>query len=139
MGVFAVGESWSSCGYVDCRGGAEVFRCLEDVGFLAVVERDGVDVVEGVSSEVDLPVLSIVELYAVVEHADVLATHAADVDGFDAAHAAVVFYLYAGEVAEGVGNGVAVEALEFGAGEFLRFDDFFVFDFDDRNFFDLED
>ena len=63
-------------------------------------------------------------MYAVVEHPYMVGTEAAHVYRFQAAHAAVVFELYAREVAYGVGHRKAVELFEFIAREFLWGDDF---------------
>ncbi len=112
----AGGESRYAGGDVYRAGVAKLARRLEYIAALAVVERDGLDIVQGVFAQVDLAVLGVAELDAVVVDAHVVGAHRADVDGLDASDPAVVLELDAREVAEGVGDAVAAECLELLAG-----------------------
>jgi hypothetical protein len=49
-----------------------------------------------------------------------IGAHGADIDGLYAADTAIILDLYAGEIAEGIGHGVAVEPLKLVAGEHLH-------------------
>ena len=119
----AVGEPGAVGADIYRPGVAEVAGCLEDSALLTVVERHLVDVVERELPQVYLSVLGIAQFHAVVVDAEVVGAHAADVDGLDAAHAAVVFQLKAGEIAQGICHGVGVEFLELLTAHFLRGDD----------------
>ena len=113
-------------GEIDIAGAAEFARRLQYIAFLAVEEADFVDVLERELSEIHLPVLGVAQLYAVVVHARVLAAHAPHVDGLDAANAAVVLYLHAGEVAYSVGYVERVHVLQPLSRQLLRNDYVFV-------------
>ena len=105
-------ESRASGAQVHGTGGAKVACGLENLALLSVINRYFAYVVEREAPQVDLTILGIAKLNAVVEHAQVIGTHRADVDGLDAAHAAIVLDLHAGKVADGVGHAVTVESLK---------------------------
>ena len=91
----AVAEVGCTGAYVDGACVAEVAGGLEDGALLSVVERYFLDVVERELSQVYLSVLGVAQLDAVVADAQVVGAHGANVDGLDAAHAAIVLQLYA--------------------------------------------
>ena len=113
------------CAALEIHGACRriVLGRLHGRAFLAVVERHRLHILERVLSQVDLAVLGVAQLDAVVEHAHVVGTHTADVDGLQAADAAVVLDLDAGEIADGVGHGQGVEPFKFFALQRLRGDD----------------
>ena len=108
MVCLALGELWCACAHIYGGGAAEVAGRLEKRAPLPVVQRKGLHIVERELTEVYLAVLCVAQSYAVVDHAGMVGTHRAYVDGLDAAYAAVVFHLYSGEIAECVGDAVAV-------------------------------
>ena len=61
--------------------------------------------------------MRITQLYAVVEHAQMVGAHRADVDGLDAAHPTVVLNLHTRKIAYGIGHRMAVETLKAGTAE----------------------
>ena len=127
IGPLALLEAGAPRGYVDRSGGSEILGRLENVAFLTVVERYFLHVVQREASQIDLSVLGVAQLDAVVEHGHVVGAHRADVDGFQTAHAAVVFELHAREIADGVGHRKTVQPLQVDVFEDLRRDDLAVF------------
>ena len=91
-----------------------------------MVERDLVDVVERELAQVHLPVLSVAQLDAVVEHAHVVAAHRTHVHRLQPPYPTIVLELHTTEVAYGIGHAMAVEPLEHLATEHLRRDDLAV-------------
>ena len=107
-------------GEVDGTGRTELAGRLEYLTLLPVVERNLLDILEREFSQIHLAVLGIAQLDAVVIYTHVVGTHAADVDGLQTAHTAVILNLYTRKVAYGIGHRKAVEGLQLLAGEFLR-------------------
>lgn len=91
---------------------AEILGRLEDDALLAVVEGDGLHVVEREAPQVDRAVLGVAQLDTVVEDPHVVGAHRADVDRLQTAHAAVVLDLHPREVAQRVGHVVGAQPLE---------------------------
>ena len=110
--------------HIACR--TELACRLHDVGFLTVVELDFLHVVQRETSQVHLSVLGITQLYAVVIDGSMLTAHRAHVDGLDTTYAAVVFELYAGEIAQRVRYGEGIQSLQFYAFECLGQDHVFL-------------
>ena len=119
-------------GDVDRSGGSEILGRLENIALLTVVERDLLHVVQREAPQIDLSVLGVAQLDAVVEHGHVVSAHRADVDGLQAAHAAIVLELHAREIADGIGHREAVQPLQVDILEDLRRDDLAVFGDDGR-------
>ena len=113
MIILAFFEMGSTRTDVYGAGGPEILGRLQNFAFLTVVQRQGLDIVERELAEIDLAVLSVAEFHPVIYDAGVVGTHAADVYGLDAAYAAIILDLNAGEITQCVGDTVAVEPLEF--------------------------
>ena len=92
---------------------------LEDGAFLPVVQRNGLHIVQREAPQVDLPVLGIAQLDAVVEHPDVLGSHAPDIDRLQSPDSAVVLDLDAGKITNGIGHRNHTQAPEFFARQLL--------------------
>ena len=86
---------------------------------LTVIEGNLLYVVKGKLSQVCLSVLRIAQLYAVVIHSQMLASHRADVYRLQTAYAAVVLHLQTGEIAQGIGNTQGIEVLQLLAAKIL--------------------
>ena len=108
---------------IDVARRTELLGGLEDIGFLAFVELDLLEVIEAETSQVHLSVLGIAELHSVVVHGGVLATHRADVDSLDTSYSTVVLELDAREITNRVCHRQGVETLQLLAFEGLRNDD----------------
>ena len=112
VGASALAELRSVCLDIHRAGVAEL-RCRLEYGtLLSVVERYLVNVVHGELPQVHLSVLRVAQLYAVVEYAEVVASHRAYVHCLDASHAAIVLQLQSGEIAQRVGDVMRVQALQ---------------------------
>ena len=99
MVCLAFAESGCACAHIYRSGAAEVACGLQEGAFLSVMKRECLDVVERELAEVYLAVLGVAEGHAVVDNAGMVCAHGADVDCLDTSDAAVVFHLYAGEIA----------------------------------------
>ena len=88
-------------------------RCrLEDGTLLSVVKRYLVNIVHRELPQVHLTVLRVPQLYAVVEDAEVIATHRTDVHRLDTAHSTVVLQLKTSEIAQCICDVMSVQALQ---------------------------
>ena len=86
-------------------GIAVFLGALQIAGFLSLVQADAGQAIGGISAEIDLHVLGVVDPDAVQEDAGVLAAEAADIDGFQSADTAVIPDLDAAERPDGIGDG----------------------------------
>ena len=109
-----------ACTDIDGTGRTEILGRLQNLTFLAVIERDGLDVVERELAEVNLSVLGVSKFYPVVDHSCVVRSHRTDIDRLDSAHTSVVLHLHARKIAQCIGYAVAVKALKLFAVKFLR-------------------
>ena len=80
---------------IDVSRRTELPRRLKNIGFLTIKELYFLHIIQRVTAQVHLSVLGISQLYSVVIHRGMLASHRADIDGLDSPHSAVVFYLHA--------------------------------------------
>lgn len=112
-------ETWCPGSHVNRSRRGVILSRLEDGAFLPVVQRNGLHIVQREAPQVDLPVLGVAQLDAVVEHPDVLGSHAPDIDRLQSPDSAVVLDLDAGKITNGIGHGNHVQALEFCSRQFL--------------------
>ena len=97
---------------VDGTGRTELAGRLEYLALLSVIKRNLLDILERELAQVHLAVLGVAQLNAVVVDPHVVGAHAADIDGFQTAHAAVILDLQTREIAYGIGHREAVERLQ---------------------------
>lgn len=119
-----------------CRG--EVLCRLKNLALLSVVHRYQLHVIQREPPQIDCAVLSVGDRHAVVEDADVLASHAADIDRLEPPDAAVVLDLYAREITQGIGYGMGIEPLQLLAGQHLCRYDLFGGTTKDDDLFDVD-
>ena len=117
--ILALHEERTATAQVERAAGAEVLGRLKHAALLAVVEGNLLQIVHRVFTQINDAVLSIAQLDAVVEDAQVVAAHGTDVDGLHTTHTAVVLELHAGEIAHGVGHAVMAQRLHLLARERL--------------------
>ena len=121
--LLAVGKPGDTGLQVDAARRPEILGGLKDGALLAVVQGHCLHIVQREPAQVHRAVLRIAQLDAVIEHAHMVGAHAADIDGLQSAHTAIVLDLHAGEVADGIGHAVRAQPLQLRPGELLHRDD----------------
>ena len=90
---------------------AELTCRLPNIGFLSVVERNLLHIIQRKTPQINLPVLRITYLYPIVIHRRMLAAHRAHVDGLDTSHSAIVFKLHTRKITQRICHRKGVKSL----------------------------
>ena len=93
---------------------AKVFCGLKDFALLSVVKGNLFHILQRELSQIHCAVLGIANFYAIIENAQMMCAHRTDVNGFQAAHTAIIFDLHTGKVTQGICHAVRAQAFQFG-------------------------
>ena len=115
----------TSC-HVDGTGWSKILCRLKDSALLAIVEWNGLHVIQRETSQIDLSVLSISQLNAVIEYAHMLSAKSTYVDSLQTTDSSIILYLDSGKIADCISHRMDTQFLKFFSGKHLYRNHFFT-------------